>query len=81
MRKYSNEMKIEGRVSQGEVDSSKASINDLIRHRQTLTDSRKTKMTSIVKKRGGQGDDWLMLMSDLIKRDTDAKNGMMEFVA
>ena len=45
------EIKMEGRISQGKLESSIASINDLVRQRDGLTKRRITEMTSIMEQR------------------------------
>ena len=42
-------MKMEERICQGELESSIASNNDLITHREALADTRMTKMSTIMK--------------------------------
>ena len=44
-------MKTEGCINQGKLESSIASIHNLIRYRETLTDGRMTEMTSLMKER------------------------------
>ena len=46
MKKRLTETGMEGRISQGKLESSMASINDLIRHRETLASTRLTEMTT-----------------------------------
>ena len=81
-RKGLIEMKMEGRISQGKLESSIAPIQDLIRHRETLTDTRMTEMTSLMKERDRKADDRMKSVSGLIQRsNADVNNRMMELMA
>ena len=75
-------MKMEGHISQGKLVSSKASIYDLVRHREMSTDSRVTEMTSLMRKLDRQADDRKKSDLDLKqRRDADVNNLMMELMA
>ena len=79
MRKGLMEMKMDGRIRQGKLETSLASIHDLIRHREALTDNRMTGMTSLMKERDRQADNRMKSVSDLMqRRDADVNNRMME---
>ena len=61
-------MEVEGPVSQGKLESSVASTKDRFRHRETLTGSRLTEMTSLMRGIDGQADDCLKSVSDQMHR-------------
>ena len=57
------EIKVEGHVSQDKLESSIASINDVIRQRKGLTEKRMSEMTTMIAQRDRQADERLKLMS------------------
>ena len=56
-------MRIGTCISQSKLEPSMSSLIDLIRHRETLTDTGMTEMTTIMKERDSQANDRLKLMS------------------
>ena len=72
MRKGLVEMQMEGPISQGKLESSIASINDLFKQREGVTEKRMSEMAAIMTERDRQADDRWKLMSVLMhRRDTD----------
>ena len=63
---------MEGRISQDKLQSSVASINDLIRQREGLTGKRMSEKTTIMAQRDRQADERPKLMSETMhRRDLD----------
>ena len=81
MRKGLLEIQAEGHRSQGRLEASMASINDLIKQRESLAVTRMSEMSTIIRERDHQVDECLKLMSDMIlRRDSDANNRMVDLM-
>ena len=73
MRRGLLEIQAEGRQYQGRLEASRASLNDLIKQRQNLADTRMAEMSAVMKERDRQADERIKLMSDIMqRRETDA---------
>ena len=81
MRRGLKEIQAEGRRSQERLEASIATINDLIRQRENLSDTRMSEMSALMKERDRQADERLKLMPELMqRRDSDANNRMAELM-
>ena len=66
-------------MSQGKLESSISSINDLLRQGEGLAERRTSEMAVIMKERDRQPDKRLKLMSELRhRRDTDVDNRIVD---
>ena len=74
MRKGLLEIQVDGRLNQGRLDASMASLNNpWIKQLENLADTRMAEMSAVMKERDRQADERMKLMSDLMqRRDTDA---------
>ena len=73
MRKGLMEIQAEGRQCQGRLEASMTSLNDRIKQRENLADTRIAEMSAVKKERDRQADERLKLKTDLMqRRDTDA---------
>ena len=74
LRKEVIEIKKEGRVNQGKIETSMASVND-------LTEKRISEMTAKMAPGDQQADERLVNMSEMIhRRDTDVNKRIVEFM-
>ena len=81
MRKGLLEIQAEGRQSQGRLEASMASLNDLIKQRESIADTRIAEMSAVMKERDRQADERMKLMSDLMqRRETDANTRMIDLM-
>ena len=79
MRKGLLEIQAEGRRSQGRLKASMASLNDLIKQRENMADTRMAEMSAVMKERDRQADERMKMMSDLMQRkETDANTRMID---
>ena len=68
-------------MSQSRLEASMAMIDDLIRQRESLTDTRMSKMLAILKERGREDVELLKPMSEQMQRqDSDGNNLMVELM-
>ena len=80
-RKGLLEIQAEGRQNQGRLEASMASLNDLIKQREYLADTRMAEMSAVMKERDRQADERMKLMSDLMqRRETDADTCMIDLM-
>ena len=70
MRTELVELKMEGRFDQNELESSIASISNLIRQRENLVYVRMSEMTAVMKERDRQTDERLKLISETMHHGT-----------
>ena len=81
MRRGVLEIQAEGRQNQGRLEASMASINDLIKQRETLADTRMAETSAVMKERDRQSDERMKLISDLMqRRETDANVPMVDMM-
>ena len=81
MRKGLLEIQAEGRQSQGRLEASMASLNDLIKQRENKADTRMAEMSAVMKERDRQAHERMKMMSDLIqRRETDANTRMIDLM-
>ena len=81
MRKGLLEIQAEGRRSQGRLEASMASLNDLIKQRENMADTRMAEMSAVMKERYRQADERMKMMSDLMQRkETDANTRMIDLM-
>ena len=74
LRKEVSEIKMEGRVNQGKIETSVASVKD-------LTEKRISEMTAIMVQRDGQADERLKRMSEMMHhRDLDVDKRMVDLM-
>ena len=72
-------VEIQMRDGQSKLESSNASINDLYRQREGLTEMRMPEMAAIMTERDRQADERWKLMSDLMhRRDTGVDKRMVD---
>ena len=77
-RKGLLEIQAEGRQSQARLEASMASLNDLIKQRENMADTRMAEMSAVMKERDRQAHERMKMMSDLIqRRETDANTRMI----
>ena len=75
------EIQAEERQNQGRLEASLASLNDLIKHRENLADTRMAEMSAVMKEKDSQADERMKLMSHLMqRRDTDADTRMIDLM-
>ena len=81
MRKSLLEIQAEGRQSQGRLEASMASLNDLIKQRENMADTRMAEMSALMKDKDRQANERMKTMSDLMqRRETDANTRMIELM-
>ena len=81
MRKGLLEIQAEGRQYQGRLEASMTSLNNLIKQRENLADTRMAEMSAVLKERDRQADERLKLTTDLLqRRDTDADARMVDLM-
>ena len=81
MRKGLLEIQAEIRQNQGRLEASMASLNDLIKQRENVADTRMAEMSAVMKERDRQADECMKLMSDLMqRRETDADTRMIDLM-
>ena len=81
MRKGLLEIQAEGRQSQGRLEASMASLNDLIKQRESIADTRMTEISAVMKERDRQADERMKMMSDLMqRRETDANARLIDLM-
>ena len=81
MRKGLLEIQAEERQSQGRLEASMASLNDLIKQRESIADTRMAEMSAVMKERDRQADERMKMMSDLMqRRETDANARMIDLM-
>ena len=81
MRQGLRKIQAEGRQNQGRLEASMASLNDLIKQRETLADARMAEMSAVMKKRDRQTDERMKLMTDALqRRDMDANVRMVDLM-
>ena len=81
MRKGLLEIQAEGRQSQGRLEASMASLNDLIKQRESIADTRMAEMSAVMKARDRQADERMKMMPDLMqRRETDANASMIDLM-
>ena len=81
MRKGLLEIQAEGRRSQGRLEASMASLNDLIKQRGNIAETRMAEMSAVMKERDRQAHERMKMMSDLIqRRETDANTRMIDLM-
>ena len=75
------ETQAEGSQNQGRLEASMASLNDLIKQRENMADTRLTEMSAVIKERDRQADERMRLTSDLMQRtETDANTRMIDLM-
>ena len=81
MRKELMDIQAEGRMSKGRLEASVTSINDLIRQRENLADTRMSEMSVVMREKESPSRRRLKLMSEhMQRRDSDANNCTVEFM-
>ena len=81
MRKGLQELQAEGRHNQGRLEASMASLNELIKQRETVADARMAEMSALMRKRDRQADERMKLMVDTMqRRDMDANVRMVDLM-
>ena len=81
MRKGLLEIQAEERQSQGRLEASMASLNDLIKQRESIADTRMAEMSAVMKERDRQAVERMKMMSDLMqRRETDANTRMIDLM-
>ena len=81
MRKGILETQAEGSQNQERLEASKASLNDLIKQRENMVDTRMAEMSAVIKERDRQADEGMRLISDLMQRtETDANTRMIDLM-
>ena len=81
MRKGLLEIQAEGRQSQGRLEASMASLNDLIKQRESIADTRMAEMSAVMKERDRQADERMKMMSDLMqRREADANTRTIDLM-
>ena len=81
MRKDLLEIQAEGRQSQGRLEASMASLNDLIKQRENMADTSLAEMSAVMKERDRQAHERMKMMSDLMQhRETDANTRMIDLM-
>ena len=81
MRKDLLEIQAEGRLNQGRLEASMAFLNDLIKQRENLADTRMAEMSAVMKERDRQANERMKLVSDLMqRRETDADTRMIDLM-
>ena len=81
MRKGPLEIQAEGRQNQGRLEASMASLNDLMKQRENMADTRMTEMSAVMKERDRQADEGMRMMSDLMqRRENDANTRMIDLM-
>ena len=81
MRNGLLEIQAEGRQYQGRLEALMTSVNNLIKQRENLADTRMAEMPAVMKERNRQADERLKLMTDLMqRRDTDADARMVDLM-
>ena len=81
MRRGLLEMQAEGRQNQGRLEASMASLNDLIKQRETAVDARVAEMSAVMRERDRQADERMKLMADTKqRRDIDANVRMADLM-
>ena len=81
MRKGLREIQAEGRQNQGRLEASVEFLNDLIKQRETVADTRMAEMSAIMKERDRQADERMKLMADTMqRRDIDANVRMVDLM-
>ena len=81
LRRGSTETKIKGRISQDKLELSNASVNDLIRQRDGLTEKRMSEMTATMAQRNQQADERMKLISETMhRRDIDVDKRMVDLM-
>ena len=81
MRKGILEIQVDGRQNQGRHEATMASLNDLIKKREKLNDSRMAEMSAVMRERDRQADERIDFMSDMMqRRDNDANMRMVDLM-
>ena len=67
------EIQAEGRQNQGRLEASMASLNDLIKQRETTADARMAEMSAVMRERDRQADERMKAMTNTMqRRDMDS---------
>ena len=75
------EIQAEGRQNQGRLEASMASLNDLIKQRETSADARMAEMSAVMRQRDRQADERLKAMTDTMqRRDMDSNVRMADLM-
>ena len=81
MRKGLLEIQAEGRQNPGRLGASMASLNDLIKQRENMADTRMAEMSAVLKERDRQADEQMRMVSDLMnRRETDANTRLIDLM-
>ena len=81
LRKGLLEMQAEGRQNQGRLEASMASLNDLIKQRETTADARMAEMSAIMRERDRQADERMKAMTNTMqRRDMDSNVRMADLM-
>ena len=81
LRKGLLEMQAEGRQNQGRLEASMASLNDLIKQRETTADARMAEMSAIMRERDRQADERMKAMTNTMqRRDIDSNVRMADLM-
>ena len=75
------EIKAEGRQNQGRLEASMASLNDLIKQRETTEDARMAEMSAVMRERDRQADERMKTMTNTMqRRDMDSNVRMADLM-
>ena len=81
LRKGLLEMQAEGRQNQGRLEASMASLNDLIKQRETTADARMAEMSAIMRERDRQAEERMEAMTNTMqRRDIDSNVRMADLM-
>ena len=81
LRKGLLEMQAEGRRNQGRLEAFMASLNDLIKQRETTADARMVEMSTIMRERDRQADERMKAMTNTMqRRDIDSNVRMTDLM-
>ena len=81
LRRGLQEIQAEGRQNQGRLEASMASLNDLIKQRETSADARMAEMSAVMRERDRQADERLKAMTDTMqRRDKDSNVRMADLM-
>ena len=75
------EIQAEGRQNQGRLEASMASLNDLIKQRETTADARMAEMSAVMRERDRQADERMKAMTNTMqRRDMDSNVRMADLM-
>ena len=81
MRNGPLEIRAEGRLNQRRLEASMASVNDLIKQRENIADTRIAERSAVMRERNRQANEHMRLMSDLMqRREIDADTRMIDLM-